>query len=171
MIKHIRFFDFDGCLFFNLLPEEGKVKWEEIHGIPYPHKGWWSKPESLDIKMGIYPNLHVIDHKRSCKKDDNLPLTSYHLLTARLGKLEPQIRTILQSEELVFDKYHFTHDKVATVKKTLELPEYSNVERIFLYDDREKELGPFMSLKHELRNELDVIVYEVTNYGTFKELK
>lgn len=171
MFKNIRFFDFDGCLFFNLLPEEGKVKWEEINNMPYPHKGWWSKPESLDPRMGIFPNLHVIDHKRECKVDETLPLTSYHLLTARLGKLEPQIKHILNSENLVFDKYHFTHDKVATVKNTLALPEYSSVEKIYLYDDREKELGPFMSLKHELRNDIEVVVYEVSAYGTFKELK
>lgn len=164
-IKRLRFYDFDGTLFFNLLPEEGRPKWEEVYGQPYPHIGWWSKPESLDLKLGVYPNKHVIDHYRELLEHPERVETKHILLTARLPRLETHIKSILDTEQLVFDDYHYVDAKVDRVRKILDRDEHKAVESIVLYDDREKELSTFRSFRHEMKDRLDVVIFKITPEG------
>jgi hypothetical protein len=164
-IKTLRFYDFDGTLFFNMLPDDGKPKWEDIYGIKYPHIGWWSKPESLDLNLGVYPNSHVINHYRELLNSSCRHETKHMLLTARLPKLSEHIKNILDTENLIFDDYHYIDNKISRVKKILSLDEYKNVNSIFLYDDREKELLTFRNFREEMKGLIDVTVYEITPEG------
>ena len=49
--KKLISFDFDDTLVKTPLPEEGKIVWKEKTGTDWPHRGWWSKPESLDMEI------------------------------------------------------------------------------------------------------------------------
>ena len=50
-------FDFDGTLISTPLPDEGRVAYKEKTGKDWQHKGWWSKPESLDQTLFDMPEV------------------------------------------------------------------------------------------------------------------
>ena len=55
-IKKLVCFDFDDTLCNTVKHDDGKVIWREKFGVEYPHRGWWSKPESLDMDIFRSPN-------------------------------------------------------------------------------------------------------------------
>jgi hypothetical protein len=96
-------FDFDGTLADSPLPDIGKMEYERIVGKPYPHQGWWGREESLstfDVK------LHEPVLQKYLKHVEDV--NSYNiLLTSRLPKFETIIKTILDKNNVKFDKYLF----------------------------------------------------------------
>ena len=48
-------FDFDQTLVNTPDVEDGKLQWLRLHGSPWPHAGWWGRPESLDARLTSTP--------------------------------------------------------------------------------------------------------------------
>ena len=121
------------------LPEEGKREWKEKTGSPYPHRGWWSKRESLDTEVfNIQPIKSTI---RDYVIENDVPNTYMVMLTGRLPNQKDQVENILHSYDIVFDEYHYKDDG-DTLKSKLNtivslLNRFPNVELIEMYEDRE----------------------------------
>lgn len=160
-IKYLAYFDFDGTLIKSVPEEEGKKRWEQVKNMQYPHKGWWSKPESLDMDVfEIAPNSSVVKDYKERYNDSN---TLCFLLTNRIPDLEPTIKEILNSHGIVMDGYYFrekNRDKAKIIKEEIQI--YPNVEMIEIWDDREKQISKFRELKNELKN-IQFNIYAVNN--------
>ncbi len=62
-IKKIYIFDMDDTLLKNPDRDECQRVWLEKFGVNWPHKGVFSKPESLDYTIFDIPTIpHVIEH-------------------------------------------------------------------------------------------------------------
>jgi len=138
-INKIAIFDFDGTLMDTPHAEEGKREWEEKTGSPYPHRGWWSKRESLDTEVfDIQPIKSTIS---DYVIENDTPTTYMVMLTGRLPNQKDQVEDILHSYDIVFDEYHYKDDgdtltsKFNTIKSLLN--RFPNVEEIEMYEDRE----------------------------------
>lgn len=161
-INKIAIFDFDGTLMDTPLPEEGKIEWEEKTGSPYPHKGWWSKRESLDTEVfNIQPIKSTI---RDYVIENDVPNTYMVMLTGRLPNQKDQVENILHSYDIVFDEYHYKDDG-DTLKSKLNtivslLNRFPNVELIEMYEDREPHAIAFEEWGKE--NDVNIKVNLVT---------
>lgn len=138
-INKIAIFDFDGTLMDTPHAEEGKREWEEKTGSPYPHRGWWSKRESLDTEVfDIQPIKSTI---KDYVIENDVPTTYMVMLTGRLPNQKDQVEDILHSNDIVFDEYHYKDDG-DTLKSKLNtivslLNRFPNTELIEMYEDRE----------------------------------
>ena len=64
-IKKLVCFDFDDTLCNTVKHDDGKIIWREKFGTEYPHRGWWSKEESLiEKKLKFYSKVTDWMHKR-----------------------------------------------------------------------------------------------------------
>ena len=99
--KKLICFDFDATLFHTALEDEGRVIWKEKTGYDYPHKGWWSKPETLDTAIFDTPLNKVVyeEYLKAVSDEDNFVI----LATGRIEKLRPQVEAILNKNNLSFD--------------------------------------------------------------------
>ena len=80
-ITKLAIFDFDGTLVDTPLPETGKELYQEKTGKQWPHIGWWSKQESLDLQVFEMPTLdEVITDYERCFAEDG---TAVVMLTGR----------------------------------------------------------------------------------------
>ena len=138
-INKIAIFDFDGTLMDTPHAEEGKREWEEKTGSPYPHRGWWSKRESLDTEVfDIQPIKSTIS---DYVIESDTPNTYMVMLTGRLPNQKDQVEDILHSNDIVFDEYHYKDDgdtlnsKLNTIVSLLN--RFPNTELIEMYEDRE----------------------------------
>lgn len=157
-INKIAIFDFDGTLMDTPLPEKGKKEWEEKTGSPYPHKGWWSKRESLDTEVfDIQPIRPTIDEYEKYSKEKNTLLI---MLTGRLPNQSDQVEQILHDNNLIFDEYHYKDDgdtffsKINTINSLLN--RFPNVESIVMYEDREPHAIGFKEWGKDKNLNLDV---------------
>ena len=131
-------FDFDGTLIETPTEDYGKTIYFEKTGVEWPHKGWWSKPETLDPRYFKFP---VIDSViADYRKEKSNPDTMVIMLTGRIPKLAPMVEDILKSHNLSFDGYYYNTgggtdvSKIRTLNEILEQnPEIRAVE---LWDDR-----------------------------------
>jgi len=138
-ITKIAIFDFDGTLMDTPHPDPGKKEWEEKTGEKYPHRGWWSKRESLDTN--IFDINTIKDTVREYIVEYEDPNTLVIMLTGRLPNQADQVEGILNSKGIVFDEYHYK-DSGDTLKSKLNtlrslLNRYPNVNYIEMYEDRE----------------------------------
>jgi len=138
-ITKIAIFDFDGTLMDTPHPDPGKKEWEEKTGEKYPHRGWWSKRESLDTN--IFDINTIKDTVREYIVEYEDPNTLVIMLTGRLPNQADQVEDILNSKGIVFDEYHYK-DSGDTLKSKLNtlrslLNRYPNVNYIEMYEDRE----------------------------------
>ena len=161
-IDKIAIFDFDGTLMDTPLPEKGKVEWEEKTGSPYPHKGWWSKRESLDTEVfDIQPIKSTIS---DYVIENDVPTTYMVMLTGRLPNQKDQVEDILHSYDIIFDEYHYKDDgdtlksKINTIISLLN--RFPNVELIEMYEDREPHAIAFEEWGKE--NDVNIKVNLVT---------
>ena len=161
-INKIAIFDFDGTLMDTPLPEKGKVEWEEKTGSPYPHRGWWSKRESLDTEVfDIQPIKSTIS---DYVIESDTPNTYMVMLTGRLPNQKDQVEDILHSNDIVFDEYHYKDDgdtlnsKLNTIVSLLN--RFPNTELIEMYEDREPHAIAFEEWGKE--NEVNLKVNLVT---------
>jgi len=110
-VKKVSIFDFDGTLIDTALPEIGKKIWKEKTGEDYPHKGWWSKKETLDID--VFENKPFDAVEKAFKVERSKPNTFVVLCTGRIVRLTTPVNKIL-------DKYGFEFDIVKTMKELSE---------------------------------------------------
>jgi hypothetical protein len=100
MKKDLVIFDFDATLMNTPEQAEGMLVWKEKTGNEYPHIGWWSRPESLDMSVfDINPNLDVLEDYFKHKESDDMIC----LVTGRIKKLEPIVKSILDRYDLTFN--------------------------------------------------------------------
>ena len=132
-------FDFDGTLIDTPTPEEGMVTYEQKTGKPWPYVGWWSKPESLDMKIfDMKPIQSVVSDYYREKSDSN---TMVIMLTGRIQKLSPEVEAVLKKFNLSFDGYFYKMvgsgtdiAKINTINRILE--KYPSIKSVEMWDDR-----------------------------------
>jgi len=157
-ITKIAIFDFDGTLMKTPHPDTGKIEWEEKTGKDYPHRGWWSKRESLDTNVfNINPIKDTVMEYLAEYEDPN---TLVIMLTGRLSNQADQVEHILNSQGIIFDEYHYKNDgdtlssKLNTIQSLLN--RYPNVNHIEIYEDREPHAKGFEDWGEE--NNIDIKV-------------
>ncbi len=167
MKNELHAFDFDGTLFASPLPDTGKKIWFEKTGKEWPHKGWWSKPESLDLDVfDIKHNQEMLDYYFSAKAKSN---TTVILLTSRLRQLANEILKVCKSKNIVFDHAYFKHFNLEKPDILHKVAMDGKYEIVYFYDDRQKEIDLMREfLKRELPYRLTVYhIDEAT--GTIKD--
>tara|TARA_R110000851_G_scaffold47424_1_gene115021 strand:- start:11340 stop:11894 length:555 start_codon:yes stop_codon:yes gene_type:complete len=148
-ITKVTVIDFDGTLIDTTMPEIGKKMWKDATGEDFPHKGWWSKRESLNLD--IYPNNTFDDIVAEFNKSKSEDKTFVALCTGRITPLTKQVNAVLDMHNLVFDDVVLTGDKRFNkvdgvgAKDTLEFKlnylnslqsQFPNLEQIDFFDDR-----------------------------------
>jgi len=144
-IKKLISFDFDDTLFHTPLPEEGKKIWKQKTGKDWPHRGWWSKPESLDTEIFDIPiNLNIYEkYKRAVSDPSNYVI----LATGRIKPLEVEVFNILDTYNFNFDEIHLNPGiDTYEFKSNLfeKLINELQPEEFIMYDDRKEHLIRFV---------------------------
>lgn len=137
----LTFFDCDGTLIHTTLPEVGKPLWEQHHGKPYPHKGWWGREESLD--MNVFPNHPNPDVYADYKWMKKHPMYITFVLTSREPKLQTHLEKIFAKHEIEVERVMCkkgNYTKGERMDQTIkEFSEKFDIVEVILYDDRNKE--------------------------------
>lgn len=152
-IKKVVVIDFDGTLINTTMPEIGKDIWKRVKGEDFPHRGWWSKRESLDIDLfdnDVFSDILAVFNK--AKSEAN---TFVALCTGRVTPLTKEVNAILAKHNLVFDDVVLTGDKrfnngasdtlsfkmnyLNSLKK-----QFPNLECVEFYDDRRHHYDTFV---------------------------
>ena len=137
-ITKLSIFDFDQTLVSSPTPEIGRNIYKEKTGLDWPHQGWWSKPESLD--MSIFDIAAYEDVVNAHIKEFTAEDTVVVMLTGRISKLSKHVEAILDAKGLKFDEYHYNNGgetgdvKMRIMSELLE--KYSDVDTIEIWEDR-----------------------------------
>jgi len=161
-IKKIYVFDFDKTLIHTAEPLEGRELWLKETGNQFPHPtGWWSKPESLDLKI-FYPAINDYTYKKYYLKAIEEENAHIVLATGRLAKLKEEVQAVLDFHKLEFDEVHCnwggetyrfkTRLFESIIRKTPTATE------IVLYDDRHEHLVKFVEWAKDMEAKFKIIV-------------
>lgn len=146
-ITKLSVFDFDGTLVDTPLPEFGKPKWKEVTGEDWPHIGWWSKPESLDLDVFEHPTIPSVISAYKTERATDTTMTI--MLTGRRPKLAEPVKAILDSHGLSFDAYLFNYGKETSDNKKEQmeniLAKAPSIRVIEMWDDRDEHIQVFQS--------------------------
>jgi len=165
-MKKLCVYDMDGCLIDTPEKEEGKQIWKEKTGKEFPYNGWWSKKESLNTEIfNIKPNKSIYS---KFKKDIITPNTYVIILTARIEKLRPEIKKILdlngiKPDELILKQGSETKGDVLLhyVQK------FPNLKVINVYDDfaggMKHKIKEFTEIKNKLPENIQYNIFYVNN--------
>jgi hypothetical protein len=159
----IVFFDFDGTLSDSPTPDDGKVYYEKIKGTPYPHIGWWGKPESLDDEIfDIKYNVDVYNFYKKLKTEKD---TLLYLLTNRIDKLSNEIELLLNKWGVELDGLSYKNDKRTKSERIANIiSEYENVDEIIVLDDDVAIIDEFKILRNELNTRnIKTTIYKIMN--------
>jgi len=158
-------FDFDDTMCHTVLPEDGEKIWFEKTGTKWPYKGWWSKPETVDLEYFDTPkNEWVYQEYLNARKDEDSVII---LATGRLQKVPGMRENIIE----ILNKHNLSFDEVWKIESSDEhqnnngqdgiylnwggdtyafkttlfekLIEITNCEHFVMYDDREAHLSRF----------------------------
>lgn len=105
MKQTIIFFDFDSTICHMLEPEDGKKEYLAKTGKEFPHIGWWSKPESLDLDIFDIKLIESVDAVFQIASKD--PTCKTVLLTNRITKMKDHVRKVLDHHNYKMDLYTF----------------------------------------------------------------
>lgn len=137
-ITKIAIFDFDGTLADTPDREDGIPLWEVKTGEEYPHKGWYSKRESLDSEVF---NIKLIESTiRDYMVESKDPNTKVIMLTGRMSNQADQIEELLSKNGVVFEEYHYKErgdtftSKINSIKKIVD--QNPNVTLVEMWEDR-----------------------------------
>lgn len=137
-------FDFDDTLCHTPLPEDGKIIWKEKTGFDWPHTGWWSKPESLNVEIFDIPvNKWTYEKYLDSIADESAYVI---LVTGRIEKLRKEVELVLNDNNLSFDDVflNFGGDTFSFKTRLFEnLIKQHEPEEFIMYDDREEHLPKF----------------------------
>lgn len=158
-------FDFDDTLCHTMLPNPGEQIWQQKTGTKWPHRGWWSKPESLDLEIFDTPKNEwvYLEYLEAAKNPESLRI----LATGRLQKVDGMRENI----EKILNSHNFSFDEVWVIdsddekqngngskgiylnwggdtfqfKTTLfsKLIDITQCDEFIMYDDREEHLPRF----------------------------
>ncbi|MFA5366435.1 MAG: GNAT family N-acetyltransferase [Dehalococcoidia bacterium] len=159
-VKRLAIFDFDGTLMNSPHPEVGKQEWTEKTGEKYPHIGWWSKPESLDLDIfdiKPFPGIY-----NQYQKEKSTPGTYVLILTSRIEKLRPQVEEILKRGGVHVDRLDMKNgdDDLDKGQKVLNyLKEFPDIQEINVYEDRDVELEAYNAIKNQIPENVRFNIY------------
>lgn len=157
MLKKIYSFDFYATLFYTPEPEEGKKVFKRETGIDWPHKGWWSKKETLDQEIFYIPiNEWVYKQYLNCISEDSMII----LATGRIEKLRNEVESILSNHNLVFDEVHLNPgmDTYLFKQRLFErLIDKHKPDLFTMYDDRVEHLIKFKEWAKTQTCQIDII--------------
>jgi len=144
-------FDLDGTLVDTPLPDVGKKIWEEKTGNKWPHRGWWGRPDSIDVDVFDIPTIQTtIDGYNKAVAEEN---TLTVMMTGRLVKLIKEVNKLLEKHNLVFDLYRFnTGGETFRVKQKQILSilnEYPDIDTIEIWEDRPEHITRFRELSSD----------------------
>lgn len=168
-VEELHVYDFDGTLVNTPVPEVGMVEFEEATGIPWPHKGWWGRKESLEEPLTWEPGPAYDTYTELLA----VPRCKRVMLTGRRQKLAPQVKKIMSQFDIKVDEAIFnytSHDtftyKCAEIKRLVRLAG-SGLRRVRIWEDRVthakgfQELGSNKEFAHI--DEWEVILVEPSN--------
>jgi hypothetical protein len=156
-ITKISIFDFDGTLARSPEEKAGRIQWEEVKGEPYPHKGWWSKRESLDTNVFDIEMIQstLNDYFKEVGNKNTLVI----MMTGRMNNQADQVKFILDANLLPFDRYEFKKfgrtidDKTYKIGKFL--VEFPDVVELEMWEDRPEHIVDFKAWFAENQPEID----------------
>lgn len=162
MIKKLFVFDFDGTLYNSELPETGKVKWEKVTGEVYPHKGWWGRPESLDID--IFDNKPFSSVLRILNNANNDPEAYVMILTSRQEKLRPYLENILKVNNIKVDEVQLKSDNRDKGQRVLStMSKLKELNTINVYDDRDIDITAYNTILNDIPKNIVFNIYLADN--------
>ncbi len=154
-------FDFDGTL-INTPDKNGKKEWENFYGKKFPYFGWWSKPESLDLK--VFNPRAFSEIKNLVNKSKRTKNTITIILSARMEKLRPYIQEILKKNQINYDFLILKDDSWSSKGEfLLKLIYKYHPFVINVFDDRQKELDLFNAIIPKIPNYMRYNIFVVTN--------
>jgi len=149
-------FDFDGTLMNSPLPEEGKIKYKEITGKDWPHRGWWGQVDSL-APFDVSPIEATKDLYNTYTA---LPNSINILMTNRLAKFEPTVKEKLNGI-YVFDYYDFKNDNREKPERIMDiLRNNPTIEIVNIFDDMDEQIEKFNKFKEDNPN-LDINIFQI----------
>lgn len=162
MITKIAIFDLDTTLIASPLPEAGKKAYKEKTKNDWPHSGWWSKKESLDLSVFDIETFEgVIKEYHRCVSEEN---TLVIMMTGRLEKLSEPVNLILDKFNLHFDMKIFNKGGTTLEGKFNSiddlLSKFSDVKQIEIFEDRPEHAVSFMGLSSKYKH-IDITVHLV----------
>jgi hypothetical protein len=162
----LNFYDFDGTLFHTEGKETGIPRWEYIFKTKYPHIGWISKDESLDLELDIKPVLATLSMYKQLKTPDSINV----LLSDRLTIMKNAIDRNLQKYGFEMDYYLFNTGphKVERLKQfILDFDVYE----INLFDDKPSVINEFIKFRdlyNVWRPDMTINIYQSKNNELIK---
>lgn len=146
MAKTIYSFDFDDTLVHTPEEIEGRKLWKLTTGLDWPHVGWWSKPESLN--MEVFAPITILNPWVYNKYLEALADENGHvvMVTGRIKSLEKEVNTVLDTFNLNFENKFFNWGgdtftfKCKVFKK---LMSEHKADELIMYDDRQEHLFKF----------------------------
>lgn len=144
-ITRICVWDFDGTLVDTPTPDTGEAEYKQKTGKDWPHKGWWSRPESLDTSIFDMPIIPSVIAAYQSEKQN--PQALMVMLTGRLRRLSNEVEKILAMKGLRFDQYLYNNggntlqSKIASLDQLLAT--YQNVKSLAVWDDRTEHVDSF----------------------------
>lgn len=169
-------FDFDGTLMNSPEPEEGKAMYERQFGKPYPHKGWWSKTESLHPEFDIKPNESVLAHYREAVTNGSQMI----MMTNRLQRLGELLQLHLDKHNVKFDhkSYGDSHKERLTKPQRLSYfleklrSDGHKILEVLVLDDMEDQIQHYLGMREDWRawgSPMTVKILQVMPDGTLTE--
>lgn len=161
-IIRVAFYDFDNTLVEVPNAGFGKFYWEKKTGKKYPHIGWWSKKESLDMDVFKFDPIEEVVVKLKRDFEDEHCWTV--LLTNRVDKLKVEVNNILENNGISLDEFKMSRpgstSKIQRIKEVLnDLPQSHLIE---IYDDDDGNIKLFEQLRSELEEEgKSVTIYNI----------
>ena len=157
MSKKISIFDFDGTFFYTPEPEEGKKIFKSRFGFDWPHRGWWSKKESLDQNTFHIPMNQWVyrEYQKAVSENDMLILA-----TGRMEKLRKEVEIILNDNNLKFHGIYLNPGMDTFLFKTKlfeNLIKNHSAESLTMYDDRSEHLIKFRDWRKTQTCLIDII--------------
>jgi len=161
-IKRLQVFDFDGTLANTVSPEEGKPAWAKHYGKPFPHLGWWGRPESLDMSVfdiKMFPSL-----LNQLKREVSAPDTYVIILTSRMEKLRPQLKAVLDANDVHVNAIDMKHNELTKGEKILKYIDHlPDLEEVSVYDDREGDIASYKAIKDRIPEGITLNIYLADN--------
>lgn len=165
-INRISFYDFDLTLVDEPMPDLGKQIWKHKTGEEFPHIGWWSKEESLNIEVfDFIPIMEVVNRLKTDYED---PLCWTVLLSNRMEKLLPSVQKILGLLNIDLDDYLLRGrdnlSKTVRIKRTL--AKFSQANQIEIHEDDVNNIAMMKDMATELVTEgYNISIFQVLPAG------
>jgi hypothetical protein len=162
MIKRLIAFDFDGTLGDSPMPEDGKVIWKQKTGQDYPHKGWWGRPESLDL--GVFDIKMFPSVLNQLKREVSTPDTYVIILTSRLERLRPQLKAVLDANGVHVNAVDMKHNELTKGEKILRYIDHlPDLEEVSVYEDREGDIASYQAVRDRIPEGITFNIYLADN--------